>query len=119
MLIATPMTLIGLLLTVAQGWRQRALAEDIDKVRETGLALYQRLLTMGQHFTKLGDSIARTVGAYNDTVGSLERNVLASARKFRDLRPASADQLGEVVEVETVPRQLDGAKWQVNNSVSR
>ena len=35
-LIATPITLITLLLTVAHGWRERITAENLDKIRTTG-----------------------------------------------------------------------------------
>jgi len=118
-LIATPLTLISLLLTVAHGWRQQALAENIDKIRETGLDLYKRLLTMHQHFAKLGDAIERTVTTYNDTVGSLERNVLSSARKFNELRPANAEQLEEMNGVGLTPRPLDGSKWQLLEAAKR
>jgi DNA recombination protein RmuC len=109
--IATPVTLITLLLTVAHGWRQQTVMENLDKIRDTGQELYTRLLTMSQHFSKLGDAIGKTVETYNQTVGSLEKNVLTSARKFKDLRPANAGQLEEVVAIETTPRVLDGAKW--------
>lgn len=118
-MIATPVTLITLLLAVAQGWRQLALAENIEKIRETGLELYTRLLKMSEHFTRLGDAIGRTVETYNDTVGSLERNVLTSARRFRELRPASANQLEESRSVEKMPRSLDKGKWQVLEVVNR
>lgn len=117
--IATPVTLISLLLVIAHGWRQRALAENIDKIRDTGLELYTRLLSMGEHFVKLGDAIERTVATYNQTVGSLERNVLSSARKFKDLRPASADQLEEMTPLDSSPRRLDASKWQLLEAVKR
>ncbi|MBV8553277.1 MAG: DNA recombination protein RmuC [Acidobacteriaceae bacterium] len=110
--IASPITLITLLLTVAYGWRQQAVVENLDKIRDTGTELYKRLLTMGQHFSKLGDAIEKTVGAYNDTIGSLERNVLTSARKFRDLRPATADEIEVRAEIDASPRNLDPGKWQ-------
>lgn len=112
-LIATPMTLISLLLTVAHGWRERATAENLDKIRATGQELYSRLLTMSQHFARLGEAIEKTVGTYNQTVGSLERNVLPSARKFKDLRPANAEQLEEARVLEVGPRPLDSSKWKV------
>jgi DNA recombination protein RmuC len=109
--IATPVTLITLLLTVAHGWRQQMVMENLDKIRDTGQELYTRLLTMSQHFSKLGDAITKTVETYNNTVGSLEKNVLTSARKFKDLRPANAGQLEEMNAVENTPRSLDTAKW--------
>jgi DNA recombination protein RmuC len=118
-LIATPVTLITLLLTVAHGWRQQVTIENLDKIRDTGQELYTRLLTMGQHFTKLGDAIAKTVDTYNQTVGSLEKNVLTSARKFKDLRPANAGQLEEVPEIEASPRRLDGGKWPLLEAVNK
>jgi DNA recombination protein RmuC len=111
-LIATPVTLITLLLTVAHGWRQRTLAENIDKIRDAGVELYTRLSKMNEHFVKLGEAIGRTVETYNSTVGSMERNVLSSARKFRELRPASADEMKEAMEIEITPRRLDAGKWQ-------
>ncbi|MGI8962776.1 MAG: DNA recombination protein RmuC [Bryobacteraceae bacterium] len=118
-MIATPVTLISLLLVIAHGWRQQALAENIDKIRTTGLELYTRLLTMSDHFIKLGDAIEKTVSTYNQTVGSLERNVLSSARKFKELRPAGAEELEEMSLIESGPRSLDTSKWQVLEAAKR
>jgi DNA recombination protein RmuC len=73
---------------------------------------------MSEHFEKLGDAIEKTVGAYNATVGSLERNVLPSARKLRDLRPANSAQLDELKEIELAPRTLDASKWRVLEGAS-
>ena len=113
-LIATPTTLITLLLTVAHGWRQQAIAENVSKIQQSGRELYQRLLVAHEHFVKLGDAIEKTVNTYNNTVGSLEKQVLPSARKFRQLHPANTEELEELEEREA-PRQLDASKWLVNN----
>ena len=112
-LIATPGTLITLLLTIAHGWRQQMIAENLDQIRSTGQEVYTRLLTMATHFGKLGSAIERTVETYNQTVGSLERNVLSSARKFNELRPANAGQLEEMLELGNTPRRLDASKWRL------
>jgi DNA recombination protein RmuC len=109
--IATPTTLITLLLTVAHGWRQHSLSESAEKIRGLGTELYTRVLTMSEHFEKLGESIGRTVNAYNNTVGSLERNVLSSARKFKELRPANSKQLEPLDQLDSTPRVLDASKW--------
>jgi len=112
-LIATPITLISLLLAVAHGWRQQVLAENVDKIRDAGIELYARLLKMSENFVKLGSAIEKSAEMYNQTVGSLEKNVLPSARKFRELRPANAEQLAEIAEIEAMPRRLDSGKWTV------
>ena len=49
---------------------------------ELGRELYKRLSTMGTHFAKLGRTLGGAVDAYNETVGSLERQVLPQARRF-------------------------------------
>lgn len=113
-MIATPTTLITLLLTVAHGWRQQAIVENVDKIRETGRELYKRLLTAHEHFSRLGDAIEKTVATYNQTVGSLERTVLPAARRFKELQPASAPDLEEINTIE-MPRRLDPSKWAVNS----
>jgi DNA recombination protein RmuC len=103
--IATPTTLISLLLAVAHGWRQQALAENIEKIRAAGVELYTRILTMSDHFERLGAAIERTVETYNQTVGSMQRSVLPSARKLSELRPADAREIPEWTLVEATPRK--------------
>ena len=123
-LIATPLTLITLLLTVGHGWRQQIVAENIEKIRVAGTELYDRLLKMNEHFVRLGSAIAKAAGVYNETIGSLEKNVLPSARRFSELRPATASALDEAPEIDISPRRLDPAKWElvqpaVRNSVAQ
>jgi DNA recombination protein RmuC len=118
-LIATPITLISLLLAVAHGWRQQIVAENVDKIRDAGVELYTRLLKMSENFAKLGSAIEKSVDLYNQTVGSLEKSVLPSARRLQELRPANAEQLTEVAEVEVVPRRLDSRKWPALEAAER
>ena len=112
-MIATPVTLISLLLVVAHGWRQQEIAENVEKIRDTGMELYTRLLKMSEHFSKLGEAIEKTVTTYNSTVGSLERNVLTSARRLKELGPANTQEISEAESVEGSPRRLDASKWDV------
>jgi len=79
---ASPTNLIGLLRAVHYGWQQETIAESAREVSELGRELYKRLATMGAHFGKLGKSLDGAVKAYNETVGSLERQVLVQARRF-------------------------------------
>ena len=79
---ATPTNLIGLLRAVHYGWQQETIAQSAREVSDLGRELYKRLSTMGAHVTKLGRSLDGAVKAYNETVGSLERQVLVQARRF-------------------------------------
>ena len=83
--IATPTTLVSMLRTVAYAWQQQALADNAREVFRLGRELYARLGQLGAHVDDLGRSIARVVGQYNATVGSLESRALVSARRLRDI----------------------------------
>jgi DNA recombination protein RmuC len=79
---ASPTNLIGLLRAVHYGWQQETIAESAREVSELGRELYKRIATMGAHFSRMGKSLDGAVKAYNETVGSLERQVLPQARRF-------------------------------------
>ena len=99
--IATPTTLISVLRAVAYAWQQEALADNAREVFEIGRELYQRLSRLGAKVETLGKRLGSTVGAYNETVASLESRVLPQARRFRDLKMVDA----ELVE----PKPVDEA----------
>jgi len=89
--LATPVTLLTLLRTVAYAWRQDALAANAQQVLTLGKELHGRLATMGSHLSRLGRAIDAAAGAYNQAVGSLESRVLVSARRFADLHVVDGD----------------------------
>jgi DNA recombination protein RmuC len=106
-LVATPVTLIGLLRAIAYGWRQEAIAANAKEVSELGAELYKRLADLGGHWIDIGRNLARTVEAFNSAVGSLESRVLVSARRFRELGSApSALDIEVAHPVEKAVRQL-------------
>src|SRR5690606_27778454 len=96
-LMASPLTLMGLLRVVAFGWRQAQLAEGAKEVSNVGADLYKRIQVFANHFQKVGRGLGTALGAYNDAVGSLERNVLSSTRKLKDLHVV--DQTAEDVQI--------------------
>jgi DNA recombination protein RmuC len=122
-IFASPTTLIGLLRAIAYGWQQETVAESARAVHELGRELYTRLGVMARHFAKVGKSLDSAVGAYNETVGSLERRVLVQARRFeahgisgelaelpaleRRTQPLQAPELADVLD--DVPRVLPEA----------
>lgn len=104
-IIATPTMLIGLLRAISYGWKQAALADNAKEIFELGQLLHERLGTMGGKFDKLGRALGSAVGAYNDTVASMEGRVLVTARRFRDLDVTDKD-LAAPAQIETSVRQI-------------
>jgi DNA recombination protein RmuC len=107
--IASPTTLISVLRTVAYTWQQEALAKNAQAVFDLGKELYQRLGKFGGHMSKLGNSLTSAVRVYNDSVGSLERNVLSSARKLNDLEIVD-EPIKELTGIEETVRPLARAE---------
>jgi len=105
--IASPTTLIALLRAVAYGWQQEAIEENARKISDLGRQLYEAVRVLGGHFDTLGSRLKSSLEAYNQSVGSLERNVLVKARRFKELQVASVVEEIKVIEpVDQVPRML-------------
>jgi DNA recombination protein RmuC len=105
-LLASPITLIALLTTVAHTWRQEALAENYREVAALGKELYDRIARLTEHFDDLRKKLDGAVQAYNRAAGSLETRVLTGARKLRDLEVTTAPELPYLEPIETAPRVL-------------
>jgi DNA recombination protein RmuC len=91
--IASPITLIGMLRSVAMGWRQEQLAENAKVISDEAKELYARFSVVGKHFKRLGDRLDDVVSAYNDTVGSMDTRLLPQARRLKELQVTTADDI--------------------------
>ncbi|MBD8078144.1 DNA recombination protein RmuC [Cellulosimicrobium arenosum] len=104
-IIATPMTLVALLRTVAYAWQQDAVADNAHEVLRAGKELHSRLVTTARHVTKLGRSLSTATKDFNVFVGSLETRVLPQARRMVDLNVVDeSERITEMRAVEDVPR---------------
>jgi DNA recombination protein RmuC len=112
-LIATPTTFIGLLLTAAYGWRQEQVAENAQRISELGRQVHERLAILIEHFAGVGKSLEKSVEAYNRAVASLETRVLPAARRFPELDSGSGKPipgLDPIAQTPRAPVARDGAE---------
>ena len=103
-ILATPSSFVALLKAVAYGWQQVKLAENAVEIRELAVELYDRLGTFTAHVADVGKSLGDSVKAYNRSVGSLERMVLPSARRFTELGVQPRKELKALKGVDDSPR---------------
>jgi DNA recombination protein RmuC len=108
-LLASPITLIALLTTVAHTWRQEALAENYREVARLGKQFYERLAIFAERFDDVRKRLDGAVQAYNDAAGSFESRVLVAARRLKDLEVTTAADLPAVETIDKVPRVLKQA----------
>lgn len=104
--IATPNTLMALLKAVAMGWREAQIAQEAANVARLGNELHDRLGTFANHMARMGKSLESTVKHFNGGVGSLEGNVLVSARRFKEMGVQTGKTIPELDEIQTQTREL-------------
>lgn len=104
-ILATPASLVALLRAVAFGWRQQVVTENAEKIQHVGEELYGRLATFTEHMTRMGSSLDKSVEHYNKALGSLERNVISSARKFNEMGIDNKKAIPETKSIESTPRK--------------
>ncbi|SIO21927.1 DNA recombination protein RmuC [Agromyces cerinus] len=102
--LASPVTLWSVLKTVAFSWQQDVLTNEAKTLFDLSRELYSRLSTTASHIEKLGRTIERSVKDYNAFVGSLERQVLPTARKLGALDESKV--LAPLTGIEEAPREL-------------
>ena len=117
-IVTTPTTLIALARTVAHLWRQHEMNENAMAAADLGAELYSRMSTMLGHMEKLGKSLNGSVDSYNSLMGSVDKRVLPTLRKFEELSiappgkaPAEPKQIESRANVtETGQLDLDDPK---------
>jgi DNA recombination protein RmuC len=103
--VATPTTLMALLRAVAYGWRQERLTAHAEEAGRLGKDLYDRMAILTEHLNDVGQSLGKSVLAYNKAVGSLETRILPAARRFKELGVSSEKDIPSLAPVEIVSRR--------------
>ena len=105
-MLASPLTLIALLRAIAYGWQQEKVARNALEISELGRNLYERIAKLAEHFENVGRSLAKSVEAYNNAVGTLESRVLVTARRLKDKGVTTGDDFAELETIDHSPRPL-------------
>jgi DNA recombination protein RmuC len=103
-LLATPTTLIAVLYSIAQGWRERDFSENAVRIRELGKELYDRLSSVHGKLGLMGSKLKDAVEAYNGTIWNLESRVFVTARRFRELQGTNLSPLEELQPLDVTAR---------------
>ena len=104
--IVTPASLISLLWTVASGWQQHRVAENVERIRSAGEEMHRRMIAFIRHYAEAGRGLTSAVDAYNRSVASFDARVAPQARKFSRL--ATGDE--EIVEVHRIDQLVTASR---------
>ena len=107
-LLATPTNLVAIARTVASVWQQEGLAREAKQIGALGKEMYDRIAVAAGHLKTVGSGLSSAVNNYNKFVGSFERNVMSTGRKFAELNIETGKrELEDVPLVEALPRYGD------------
>jgi DNA recombination protein RmuC len=99
-LLASPTTLIALLMAVRHGWQQQQASDSAKLIAETGRELHERLCKFVEHLEKMRDGLAKACNSYNEAVGNLETRTLPGARRLKELGAGSSGELAEGLAID-------------------
>ena len=105
-IIATPTTLVALLKTIAAGWREAEVEANIERVKELGASLLDRMNIFVDHLTKVGKALDSSVQNYNAAIGSLDSRLLPACREMNELGTDSKSKIADVPRIDTATRHV-------------
>lgn len=114
--LATPATLIPILKTVAYSWRQYNLTQEARNISEQGRRVCDSARKFFEHMDKLGNNLKRSVNAYNDMTGSLNKNLMPKVRKLAETSSADFSDQKDMPLIDVTPRFFEND--QNNDSLS-
>ncbi len=105
-IIASTINMLALAKIMAGMWRQEALNAQAQELGRVGSELHGRLATLAGHIGRLGRNLEQANGNFNAMVGSLESQVMTSAKRFEELGAGSGKPIDALPMVESSPRPL-------------
>ena len=103
-ILASPATLIGLLRAVAVGWREHSMTEQARELFVLGKELHERASNVYGYIDDLGRALERATNKYNEAVGSIQKRLSPTLRRFEEAGAKSSKELAEPAQVTTLPR---------------
>jgi len=85
-LIASPVSILALLRTIAFQWRQVEQAENTREAVEICRELYRRFAVWSEHYGKVGTNLRGAVETYNKSVSSYQSRINPQVRQLNELR---------------------------------
>lgn len=106
-IVASPTTLIAMLLAIANAWQQQQVVENAHQIGNLARQLLERVCKFAEHLENIGDHLRRAGEAYSAAVGSYESRVRPVGRRLNELGISGAQlELPELPSVEIVTRPV-------------
>ncbi len=99
-MLATPASLLALLSAARLCWRQFEKQENVEKIAQQALELYERVCVFAQHFEGIGSALSKATEKYNAAAASFQSRVKPSGESLLKLGIQSQKALPDAEAVE-------------------
>ncbi|MEE2821928.1 MAG: DNA recombination protein RmuC, partial [Acidobacteriota bacterium] len=103
--VVTPTTLMASLTIIAHEWHQAELIQNSKEIADLGKEMYERLLTLIEHFYKIGTNLTQSVKTYNAAKSSFEERAIPQTKKFNDLGIRGKKEMVELAQIDILPHE--------------
>ena len=110
-LLCGPSSLMGMMWSVAYGWRQSQLQENASEILELSHTLHDRISVAYSHFFDLSRSLGNTVKSYNRLVDSMESRLLVTMRTMEEKGVKGKAEIKTVEPLGELPHDPTPGKW--------
>lgn len=107
-LLATPMTLLAMLKTIAVFWHQNRMLENANQIATVARELYERVATFQEHMEKVGKGLQSASTAFQAAASSYERRIVPTGRRLAELGGAEGAKR-EIAELPEIGGPTPGA----------
>jgi DNA recombination protein RmuC len=118
-ILSTPTTLIALLKAIAYGWQQVEMARDAQSIRETAITLYDKVASLYDSFSAIGERLKSTAKAWEKARVQMEGRggVFSLGRRLQKYGSNSAE-LKETNELVLEMHSLQAEDWKPDNTLA-
>lgn len=108
--LTSPTLLLPLLLGIAASWKEERTEQNVKRLHEAGVELFNRFARVMDMIAAVGTSLATTVDRYNSAIRSIDTRLWPKGEELQRMA-GSGKELGELKQLDTVP--IESSKWKL------
>jgi len=101
--LAGPHSILAVVHLARYVMNQSRAEKEAQRILDLGATMVDRMAIVAEHLTKLGRNLGLAVGNYNETIGSMERNLLTTGRDMQKIGVQAKKALPALGEIEASP----------------
>ena len=117
-LIASPVNLLALLLTIAKVWQSHQMEENAAIIAKLANDLYERVGNVVDSVFTMGNGLKTALTAYDAMVGSMQSRLLVTMRTLKDMGVVQENEpMKNINVIGIVPREIKAPETEIKGEI--